>query len=152
MDFIVKRFKDLSKEELYEILRCRAEVFIVEQKIPYQDIDHVDEYSTHVFAMDGDRLVTYLRVIDPGVKCDSASIGRVLVMKDYRGRGIARRLMRKGMEIALEISPEIEISAQPYLHDFYQSLGFTQTSDIFIYGERPHIRMKFLPPIIQQGN
>ena len=146
MDFSVKRFEELTSEELYEILRCRAEVFIVEQKIPYQDIDNVDESSTHVFAIENGRIVTYLRVIDTGIKSEAASIGRVLVMEPFRGRGIARQIMQKGMEIALAQSPEIEISAQPYLRDFYVSLGFEQTSNVFIYGNRPHIRMKYVHP------
>lgn len=143
MTFRIKRFENLTMAELYEILRCRAQVFIVEQKIPYQDVDHVDEVSTHIFAMEDGRVITYLRVIDPGIKCESASMGRLLVMKEYRGKGFARDIMLKGMEIALGMSPEIEIAAQPYLHDFYVSLGFKQISDVFIYGERPHIKMKY---------
>lgn len=144
MKFEIKRFDELTAEELYEILRCRAEVFIVEQNIPYQDIDNIDEFSTHVFAMKDGKLVTYLRVIDPGIKCSSVIIGRVLVMKPYRGKGIGRDIMLKGMEIALGMYPQIEIAAQPYLLDFYKSLGFKQTSDIFIYGERPHIQMQYI--------
>lgn len=141
MEFIIKRFNDLSIGQLYEILRCRSEVFIVEQNIPYPDIDHIDEFSTHIFAMEDDRVIAYLRVIDPGVKSEAASIGRVLVMKEHRGKGLARKLMEKGIEIACGISDEIEISAQPYLRDFYLSLGFIQTSGEFIYGCRPHISM-----------
>lgn len=141
MEFTIKRFEQLHLEELYEILRCRGEVFIVEQNIPYQDIDYVDQHSTHIFAIQNNHLITYLRVIDPGVKSEVSSIGRVLVMKPYRGKGIGRNIMQKGMEIALGLSKEIEIAAQPYLRDFYLSLGFIQTSDVFIYGERPHIRM-----------
>ncbi len=145
MEFIVKRFGELTATELYEILRARAEVFIVEQNIPYQDIDNIDNRCTHVFMMEGERVMAYLRVIDPGVKSETASsIGRVLVDKQWRGRGIGRLLMIKGMEIALGMSREIEIAAQPYLRNFYLSLGFTQTSGEFIYGERPHIRMRFV--------
>lgn len=140
---MIKRFDELRLEELYEILRCRAEVFIVEQDIPYQDIDDVDKCSTHVFILEGGGLIAYLRVIDPGVRSEVSSIGRVMVMKPFRGNGIARRLMLKGMEIALGLSKEIEIAAQPYLRDFYLSLGFVKTSDIFIYGNRPHIRMRY---------
>lgn len=143
MEFIVKRFEDLTSDELYEILRCRAEVFIVEQAIPYQDIDYIDKHSTHVFIMTDGSLKAYLRVIDPGIKSYTCSIGRVLVMKPYRGLGLARQLMLKGMEIALNNSSGIEIAAQPYLLDFYLSLGFIQTSDVFIYGDRPHISMKY---------
>lgn len=143
MNIIVKRFEELTSQELYEILRCRAEIFIVEQGIPYQDIDYVDQHSTHVFAVEDEKVIAYLRVIEPGVKDENVSLGRLLVMKPYREKGIAREILLKGMELALKLSPEIKIAAQPYLRDFYLSLGFVQTSDVFIYGERPHIEMHY---------
>ena len=137
----VKRFSELTSEELYAILRSRAEVFAVEQGIVYQDLDGLDRYSTHVFASEGDRVVAYLRIIDAGVKFPAASIGRVLTVKEFRRRGLAREIMTLAINIALEHSSEIEIEAQAYLKEFYNSLGFIPTSDVFILEDIPHISM-----------
>lgn len=92
MEIKAKRFEELTLSELYEILRCRAEVFVVEQKIVYQDLDEADKSSTHVFVEERGRIKAYLRVIDPRIKHSVASIGRVLTMKQYRGSGLARIL------------------------------------------------------------
>lgn len=142
MDVIVKRFEDLSLTELYEIIRCRIEVFVVEQDIPYQDLDHIDNISTHVFIKNNNRIIAYLRVIDPRAECKDACIGRVLVMKEFRGNGLARRLMFKGIEVGKKLSDGIVLHAQTYLREFYESLGFVTTSDEYILEGRPHITMK----------
>ena len=141
MDITVKRFNDLTTAELYEILRCRAEVFVVEQQATYQDLDCHDFSSTHLFIKEGDRILAYMRVVEPGEKFPSASIGRVLTMKDARGHGYARQLLTRAIAIAKTLSPTIEIEAQTYLIDFYQSMGFQPTSDTFILDGLPHISM-----------
>ncbi len=88
MEINIKRFEELSTTELYEILRCRAEVFVVEQNCPYQDLDMADMHSTHVYIEDNGRIKSYLRVIDPGIKYPSAaSIGRVLTHERIQRRG-----------------------------------------------------------------
>lgn len=141
MEIIVKEFDELSLRELYEILRCRTEVFVVEQAIPYQELDGDDFSSTHLFVKEGDEIIGYLRIIAPGVRNESAVIGRVLTMKEHRGHGIARRLMEKGIETAFSNCDSIHIEAQTYLRDFYESLGFEAVSEEFIYESRPHISM-----------
>ncbi|MDE6436966.1 MAG: GNAT family N-acetyltransferase [Muribaculaceae bacterium] len=138
----IKRFDELTTAELYEILRCRAEVFVVEQKCQYQDIDNLDRLSTHVYIEKDGKILTYLRVIDPGVKFPEASIGRVLVMKEARGQGLARRMMAEAIRIAKEKAPAIEIEAQAYLKDFYKSFGFVETSEEFLDAGIPHIAMR----------
>lgn len=141
MEIRTKRFEELTTSELYEILRCRSEVFVVEQNCVYQDIDSADKHSTHVFMEHNDRIIAYLRVIDSGIKYHSASIGRVLTVKESRGKNLARILMTEAIRIAKEISPAIEIEAQAYLKGFYRSLGFTETSDEFLLDGIPHINM-----------
>lgn len=141
MEISVKRFEQLTGAELYEILRCRTQVFVVEQDIPYQDMDNADQVSTHVFAQEDGRIKAYLRIIDPEIKRSRVHIGRVLVMKEYRGKGIARELMRCGIKIGKTMSKQIEISAQTYLIDFYKSLGFEVTSEVFEMEGRPHVSM-----------
>ena len=99
MEINIKRFEELSTTELYEILRCRAEVFVVEQNCPYQDLDMADMHSTHVYIEDNGRIKSYLRVIDPGIKYPSAaSIGRVLTMREYRGAGLTHLLMDEAIK------------------------------------------------------
>ena len=142
MKIQIKRFEELTTAELYEILRCRAEVFIVEQNCVYQDLDNEDSRSTHVYIENNGKILAYLRVIDPGVKYPAASIGRVLTMKEARGKGLARPLMEEAIKLAKEKSPVVEIEAQAYLREFYKSLGFTATSEEFMLEGRLHLSMK----------
>lgn len=143
----VKRFSELTVDELYEILRDRSQVFVVEQGCAYQDLDGKDERSIHIFIREENQLkednmiLAYLRVIIPEVGRDTVSIGRVLTIKEARGHGLARKLMQKGIEVAKSLAPTIEIEAQAYLKEFYESLGFKARSDVFQYEGRPHISM-----------
>lgn len=157
----VKRFSELTGDELYEILRDRSQVFVVEQGCAYQDLDGKDERSIHIFIKEDkkiekednkikkednqikeyNRILAYLRVIIPEEARDTVSIGRVLTIKEARGHGLARKLMQKGIEVAKSLAPTIEIEAQAYLKEFYESLGFKACSDVFQYEGRPHISM-----------
>ncbi|MDE6239236.1 MAG: GNAT family N-acetyltransferase [Muribaculaceae bacterium] len=141
MDIKIKRFEDLTTSELYEILRCRAEVFVVEQNCDYQDLDMLDMASTHLYIEADGKIMAYLRVIDPGVKYSAASIGRVLTMKEFRGQGLTRLLMSEAIRIGKSLCDTIEIEAQAYLTEFYNSLGFRRTSDVFILAGIPHVSM-----------
>ena len=142
MEIRTKRFEELTTPELYEILRCRSEVFVVEQNSVYQDLDNEDKNATHVYVENSGKILAYLRVIDPGIKYPAASIGRVLTMKDARGKGLARLLMNEAIKIAKGIAPAIEIEAQAYLREFYTSLGFVETSGEFVLDGRLHISMR----------
>ena len=141
MDIKIKRFEDLTTSELYEILRCRAEVFVVEQNCDYQDLDMLDMASTHLYIEAEGKIMAYLRVIDPGVKYSAASIGRVLTMKEFRGQGLTRLLMSEAIRIGKSLCDTIEIEAQAYLTEFYNSLGFRRTSDVFMLAGIPHVSM-----------
>lgn len=144
MEFVVREFAQLPVDDLYEILRLRSEVFVVEQDSVYQDIDGADRESVHVYMRDGGRIVAYLRVIRPGVICEGTSIGRVLTVMDERRKGLGRMLMIKGIEVARRVASDlpIEIKAQTYLTGFYESLGFRICSDPYIHEGRPHITMQ----------
>ena len=142
MELTVKKFQALTLEELYGILRSRSEVFVVEQNIVYQDMDYIDRYSTHIFFKDGDKIASYLRVIDAGVKFKEASIGRVLTLPEFRGRGLSRRLMQLAIQYLKTIgSVPIKIEAQEYLVKFYESLGFKSVSEPFILEDIYHVEM-----------
>lgn len=112
MELIVKRFEELTTEELYEILRIRVAVFVVEQNCPYQEIDNKDKQSFHIYLKDEDGIQAYLRVVDKGVSFDEVSIGRVIAVK--RRCGIGSRIVAAGIQVAKTRSnaAAIKIAAQ----------------------------------------
>lgn len=136
-----KRFDELTINELYAILQARSEVFVTEQNIVYQDMDGIDFSSTHLFIKKNDKVISYLRIIDPGVKYPEVSIGRVLTLMPFRANGYARLLMERAIEMVQKECLPIKIEAQAYLRDFYLSLGFKQISDEYILEGIPHIEM-----------
>lgn len=141
MDLVVKRFGELSLEELYEILQVRVAVFVVEQNCAYQEIDDKDLYSYHVFLKDDTGIKAYLRVIDKGVSFEEVSIGRVLTLK--RKCGLGNRILSEGIKVAKERmnANKIKIEAQSYAKEFYEKAGFKQVSEEFLEDGIPHIQM-----------
>ena len=144
IDFTSKTFEQLSKQELYRILQLRAEVFVVEQNCPYQDLDELDFDSIHVCGHLDEELVAYSRLIKPGLKYSGASIGRVITKKVIRSSGAGKALMNKSINECREQWKEesIFISAQERLEKFYQALGFIITSEPYLEDGIPHIEMK----------
>jgi ElaA protein len=138
-----KTFDNLSNSELYHILRLRSEVFIIEQKCIYQDLDGKDLKSQHLTAWDGDNLVAYTRIVPPGVSFLEVSIGRVLTSPLYRGNGMGIALMQKSIEKVYETygKTPIRIGAQLYLKKFYENLGFSKDSEQYLEDGIPHIEM-----------
>ena len=148
MDIIEWRYKsfdELSTSELYEILKIRSEVFIVEQNCPYQDADGKDQKSFHLTGWRGDNAVAYVRIIPPRISYAEASIGRVLTVMTERKSGTGKILMEKAIALTLEHFnvTEIKIGAQLYLDRFYTSLGFRQTSPMYLEDGIPHIEMLY---------
>jgi ElaA protein len=145
MQFVCKNFKDLSLEELYEIGRLRQEVFVLEQNCPYVDFDGKDQYCFHLMVLDQNgQLQAYSRLVPQGISySEDISIGRVVNSKAVRGTGIGRLLMEKSIESCFEIwgKRKIRISAQTYLLDFYQSLGFESTGKEYLEDDIPHTEM-----------
>ena len=145
MNWELKKFEELNAEEIYEILKIRNEVFIVEQKCPYQDCDGKDKKSYNLYFQDGGKIIAYLRILKKGVSYDEISIGRVLVLKNYRGKGIAREMLLKAINfVELNLNEkEIKIQAQTYLVNFYRSLGFKEISKEYLEDNIPHIDMLY---------
>lgn len=141
MDLVIKRFEELSIEELYEILKVRVAIFVVEQHCAYQELDNKDRYSYHVFLKDDTGINAYLRVIEKGVSFEEVSIGRVLTSK--RGCGLGSRVLREGIKLAKEKmgASKIRIEAQSYAKGFYEKAGFRQVSEEFLEDGIPHIQM-----------
>ncbi|SJZ52884.1 GNAT family N-acetyltransferase [Selenihalanaerobacter shriftii] len=145
MEWKINHFSELDTAELYEILKQRINVFVVEQDCPYPECDDKDFDSYHLYAAKGDKVVAYLRIILPGVSYEEASIGRVLVHREYRGNGLGRELMERAIEYIEEELQEdsIRLSAQEYLLDFYKSLGFKTVSDTYLEDGIPHVEMLY---------
>lgn len=143
MNWYIKRFNELTMEEMYDILEVRCKVFVVEQECVYQDCDGRDKNAYHLFAKENDKVVAYLRILDKGITFDELSIGRVLTVKEHRKTGLGRILMQKSLDFAFDElkEPTIRISAQEYLLKFYKSLGFEQISESYLEDDIPHIEM-----------
>jgi len=140
-------FEELSREDLFVILKVRQAVFVVEQNCPYQDADDLDPVSWHLMGWHegatGRELVAYLRVVFPGKKYPEPSIGRVLTTASVRGTGVGKTLTGEAItRIALEYPHmSIRISAQQYLEKFYSEFGFETVSDPYDEDGIPHIEM-----------
>ena len=121
-------------KELYGILKLRAEVFVVEQNCPYQDLDDKDQVSYHLFLKDDDEIIAVLRIIPENISYGEMSIGRLVVKKHYRRRGIFKFMMDKAMGFILDVlkKDKIRLSGQAYLRDFYISLGFKKVSQLYL--------------------
>ncbi|MFA9423177.1 MAG: GNAT family N-acetyltransferase [Sedimentibacter sp.] len=141
MKLVVKRFEELSVEELYKILQVRVKVFVMEQNCIYQEVDDKDQHSYHVFLKDDIGIKAYLRVIDKGISFEEVSIGRVLTVE--RGCGLGNRIIFEGIKVAKERmnADKIKIEAQCYAKGFYEKAGFKQVSEEFIEEGIPHILM-----------
>ncbi len=143
MRWLVKDYNGLTKDELYDILKLRSEVFLVEQKCLEPDVDGRDVFCEHMYAIEGDAIVSYMRILPPGLVYREPSIGRVLVRRSWRGRGMGRDGLSRaiGYTFTEYGSDAIRISGQAYLLKFYESLGFTATSDIYYEGGIPHYEL-----------
>ena len=140
----IKSFDSLSVNELYDILRLRSEIFVVEQNCVYLDPDGKDKLALHLFGEFEGKIVAYSRLFKPGISFGNASIGRVVVDANYRDRKWGHDLMREAIaEIKNHFGEsKITIGAQLYLKKFYESHGFVQTSEMYLEDDIPHIEMK----------
>ncbi|MER3319517.1 MAG: GNAT family N-acetyltransferase [Allomuricauda sp.] len=143
MQVSVKTFDELTIEELYQILRLRSEVFVVEQDCVYQDLDNKDQKALHIIGKKGDEIVAYTRIFKPGDYFENVSIGRVVVNQDQRKYGLGKQIMHASLTAINERFPDspIEISAQSYLLKFYTDLGFNAFGEEYLEDGIPHMRM-----------
>jgi len=143
MQVYIKTFDELAIHELYQILRLRSEVFVVEQDCVYQDVDNKDQKALHVIGLKEDEVVAYTRVFKPGDYFDNVSIGRVVVRQDQRKYGLGKQIMLATMAAIDQRFPNkpIEISAQSYLLKFYTDLGFSAFGEEYLEDGIPHRRM-----------
>lgn len=146
MNFVLKPYKELTVDELYEALKLRSAIFVIEQNCNYQDMDDKDQGSYHLLGYDDGKLVAYARVLPKGLSYKEASIGRVVVDKNFRGRSAGKELMNRAIADAMELfsTNEIVISAQCYLERFYGDLGFKIEGESYLEDDIPHIKMRLL--------
>ena len=140
---IIKTFTQLTTKELYQILRLRSEVFVVEQDCVYQDLDDKDQKALHLFISDEKEVMAYTRLFAPGLYFESASIGRVVVAENHRKDGLGHILIQQSIE-AIKTNYKtfkITISAQVYLKEFYESHQFIKEGDEYLEDGIPHIKM-----------
>ena len=132
--FVIKHFNNLTTNEFYEIAKARYEVFACEQKITMEnDFDDTDKECYHIFSLDNGVVTSYARIIPKGFSSyDDVSIGRVLVKKDYRRKGLSTNLIMKAIDFVKSEMNEnhITLSAQYYIKDLYSSLGFKEISPV----------------------
>jgi ElaA protein len=143
-----RRFEDLGVDGVYDMLALRCQAFIVEQ-VPYLDPDGADRRAWHLLGHDeGGALRAYLRLLDPGVKFDDPSIGRVAVDAVLRGRGLGHELVRQALAHSAERWPQraIRISAQAHLQPFYRRHGFRTVSEEYLDDGIAHVDMRRSEP------
>ncbi|WP_246164812.1 GNAT family N-acetyltransferase [Pigmentiphaga aceris] len=132
---------------MYEIIKAREAVFVVEQKCAYQETDGLDPHAWHLCVHAGGELAAYSRVVDPGFKFPQPSIGRVMTVEKFRSLKIGRALMLEAIRFTESTFPDqgIKIGGQVYLRKFYESLGFEGVSDIYSEDSIPHLDMVKAP-------
>lgn len=142
--FVSIPWAEIGRDDLYDALTLRQEVFSVEQACAYLDCDGLDRQSVHLLGRDASgSLVAYARLMDAGVKYAEPSIGRVVTHASVRRTGVGRALMTEAIARVTQAFGErpIRIGAQRYLERFYGSLGFVVASAPYLEDGIPHVEM-----------
>ena len=141
MELKVKRFGEMTAEELYRILKARVDIFVVEQQCPYPEIDGLDSGAVHVWLEEDGEVLAYLRVMDRGAESEDVSIGRVLAVRRHEGLGT--EILREGIRIAREQfgAERVYLEAQVEAKRLYEKQGFRTVSDVFPLDGIPHVKM-----------
>ena len=143
IDFVWKKFNELSIDDLYAILNLRQQVFVLEQNCPYIDADYSDQDAFHLLGLLDNKLVAYLRAFPPNIKYVGSSMGRIVVQESQRKQDIGKDITKIGINFLKERYPdsEIVISAQHRLEQFYCDLGFASRGEVYLEDDIDHIQM-----------
>lgn len=147
--FDLYHFQQLTNDQLYQALRLRCDVFVVEQGCAYPELDGHDPYCFHVLCYREQELMAYSRIVPPGLIYREASIGRVVTARGFRGANLGVQLMEQSIahcQLLFRDAP-IKIMAQQYLESFYAELGFVTVSDPF-----PDFNVRHVYMILQRSN
>lgn len=141
--WVYKKFNELTPYELYDLLRLRSEVFVVEQTCIFLDQDNVDQHCFHLLGYGEDKLLAYSRIVPPGIVYKEPSIGRVVSSAYVRGQGVGKELIQQSLLHLYQTfgNVPVKIGAQLYLKKFYESFGFEQSSDVYLEDGIEHIYM-----------
>lgn len=141
MNTILKKYEELTLDELYKILKLRSDVFIVEQQCAYGDLDLLDQKALHLWMEDEDGIQAYIRILDRGLESDYLSFSRVISLK--RRQGIATKLLKEAIQIVHKVYGEgpIYLEGQLYVKDLYDKLGFKEISGVIEIDGIPHVKM-----------
>ncbi|MCV2221024.1 GNAT family N-acetyltransferase [Pseudomonas mercuritolerans] len=146
IEWICKHHSDLGKEQLYALLKLRSDVFVVEQKCAYPDLDGQDlEGDTHhLMGWEDDQLMAYLRLLDPESQGGDVVIGRVITAPAGRGKGLGHAMMEQALKQAEKHWPQVPIylSAQAHLQGYYGKYGFVAVGEEYLEDDIPHIGMR----------
>ncbi|MGA5586178.1 GNAT family N-acetyltransferase [Pseudomonas siliginis] len=146
IEWICKHHRDLGKEQLYALLKLRSDVFVVEQKCAYPDLDGQDlEGDTHhLMGWEDDQLMAYLRLLDPESQGGDVVIGRVVTAPAGRGKGLGHAMMEQALKQAEKHWPQVPIylSAQAHLQGYYGRYGFEVAGEEYLEDDIPHIGMR----------
>lgn len=142
MPIRVHSFDELDPRTAYDVWRLRQEVFVVEQRCPYPDLDgrDLEPGTRHVLLRKGGDLLGYARVLDDG---DVWRVGRVVLRPSARGSGLADVLMRGALDAcsAADATRPVVLDAQSPLTDWYATFGFTVAGPEFLEDGIPHTPM-----------
>ena len=143
LHWVFRPFAALGVDALHAVLRLRQQVFVVEQRCAYADVDGIDPQCWHLLGSARGRLQACLRVVPPGLKSNEASIGRVAVAAEMRGHGLGHELVAKGVVRCAQLHPGqgIRIASQAQLQRFYERFGFRAVGDIYAEDGIAHIDM-----------
>ena len=140
---ICKPFADLTPQELYEVLRLRSEVFVVEQNCVFLDMDNKDQACHHLLLYQNNLLAACARLLPPGLYYPEMSIGRIVTSPATRGTGVGKELVTLAIEACYSLygTGSIKIGAQLYAKAFYEKFGFTQIGEVYDEDGIDHIHM-----------
>jgi ElaA protein len=146
IEWKIEKFYQLSLDRLFDFLQLRVDVFVVEQRCAYRELDDHDRHveTRHLSGRnDGGQLIAYARILPPGLRYPEVNLGRFVVRVDSRKQGIGHQLLRQALQETSRCWPEtsIRISAQDYLQAFYAQYGFIRVSDVFLEDGIPHVEM-----------
>jgi len=144
MDWIVKSFSDIDRQDWYNILKLRSQIFVVEQFCPYNELDGLDLVSIHLYTKDNDTIVAYNRILKKGIAYqDAASIGRVITHPNFRGQHYGITMLQTSIKYIYKNwgKTKVSIGAQGYLQKYYAKLCFQTVSEMYLEDDIPHFKM-----------
>jgi ElaA protein len=145
MHWLCLKFSELSTTQLYQLLKLRIDVFVVEQTCPYPELDDKDHQDNvyHLLGYQDEKLVACARLLAPGISYPQVSIGRVATAQAYRQHGLGKKLLSTALHQCEQLWPQqdIQIGAQVYLIAFYENFGFQRDSHDYLEDNIPHLDM-----------